>query len=512
MSRPAIILTSKFTLPNQDDFGRYANYMSRKKALEEKGYLTEVEKEEFEKISDGLNVLKFDPEVKQSYQRKGEEKVIKEAKELLNKNNIATTEDNEFDKYVGYMTRKGALADKQNLTQEETTELKRLDKATAKFESNQIERGKLLQGVFSSDTNEIHLNELDGIRKNLRDGEKNGSVLWQDVVSFDNEFLIKQGILDPSTDTLDESLLRQASRQMMDTFAEKENLNNPYWLASIHRNRDHIHIHFATVESSNSRKVELHEDEQQPRGKRALSTIDAMKMSFTNEMVDMTPLLDKITQGRNNVRGNIQGAYLKNINNPGFQMMMNDFSKTLPDDRRKWNYGSLQKEQKQKINKIVDTVLKDDPEYQALKKNIHKYSENRKELYGTTSRDSKDYEKNKLNDIQKRNANALLFSLKEMDKKARFYQNKVPINPRSNPDNYIQEMLKSLEQSKNPNRVRLTQKQYQREIQKKPILNRSRARKIEHLFDKARLTPEKQKALREYERMMEGTSTMFDEG
>ncbi|OOL74715.1 hypothetical protein B1P92_07250 [Enterococcus faecium] len=53
----------------------------------------------------------------------------------------------------------------------------------------------------------------------------------------------------PKTDTLDEEGLKAAGRKMMETLFEKEQLNETgYWMATIHRNTKHIHIHFAVVE------------------------------------------------------------------------------------------------------------------------------------------------------------------------------------------------------------------------------------------------------------------------
>lgn len=508
MGSPAIILTSKFTVPNKKDFGQYASYMARKNALEERGYLTHEEKIELEKITNGLGKLNFIIETNKVFHNSESSGVIIEARKLLERNNLATTKDYEFDKYINYMTRKGALAEKDKLTDIEKKELELLNAVTNEFEIDKVDRGKLLQGVFSSTSEEIYLNDLDSVRLNLRDGEKNGSILWQDVISFNNDFLIKHNILDPASDTLDENILRQASRNMMNKFIDKEKLNNPFWLASIHRNKEHIHIHFATVEAANSRKIEVHNGEEQPRGKRKQSTIDEMKASFTNTMLDMTPLLEKITLGRNQVRVNIQDAYKKHLERQDFKTLLNDFAKDLPDDRRKWNYGSLKKEQKQKLDIIVDSILKDDPDYQELKNNIHRYSENRNELYGKTDRESKNYERNKLVEIQKRNGNALLFALKNMDRKATFYRKKIPISPGSNPNTYIQEVLKILEDGQKSSYIHRSEKQdFKKQLKlRRPVLNRARVNKIVRIFDKQTISLEKRRALQEYERMTGGTS------
>ncbi|BAR79271.1 hypothetical protein BASH2_pXO20109 (plasmid) [Bacillus anthracis] len=87
--------------------------------------------------------------------------------------------------------------------------------------------------------------------------QNKGSVYYQDVISFDTDFLIEQKLYDPVTDILDENRIRNASHKMMEQLFKDEQIeeNNGFWFASIHRNTEHIHIHFGTVEKENRRKL-----------------------------------------------------------------------------------------------------------------------------------------------------------------------------------------------------------------------------------------------------------------
>lgn len=495
--RPAIILTSKFTTPNKQDFSQYVNYMARKKALEEKGYLTNEEQLEFEKINAGLNDLNIDFDHKNIRPVSSDTEITQEAKSLLNA-------DDGFQKYISYMTRKGALRDQEVLSKQDEQEISRLDKALKDldFSSNNL---NTLPGVFSADKSTVSVNDLKTVKEKMTGGQKHGSILWQDVVSFDNQFLIDKGVLSPETDTLDEELLKKASYKMMETFQKKEKLNNPYWFASIHRNREHIHIHFATIEAGNSRDIQ-ESGELQPRGMRKLSTIDSMKSAFTNEMLNMDDLLDRITKQRNQVRKNIQTAYLDKVNDHSFQIVLNDFVRTLPEDRRKWNYGSLSVNQKKKLNNLVDMTLVNDQEYVDLKESIKRYSENRIDMYGQTTRSQKDYEKNKLAEIQKRNGNAILSELKKTDRQAKFARSKLKLPEVADPDHYIEAALEVTERftySIQQKQINPLSKKKNQKKQTLPIrYTRAKARKIANMFSKKKTTSfAKQKALSAYEQL-----------
>ncbi|UTW41061.1 hypothetical protein KBW87_06225 [Lactobacillus intestinalis] len=70
------------------------------------------------------------------------------------------------------------------------------------------------------------------------------------IFSIDIQFLVRHRLLNPQTDTLNTKAIISTSHKMMETFTNLEKLNNPYWVAAIHRNTGNIH--FATVEEVNS--------------------------------------------------------------------------------------------------------------------------------------------------------------------------------------------------------------------------------------------------------------------
>lgn len=168
----------------------------------------------------------------------------------------------------------------------------------------------------------------------LSNGEKHGSVMWQDVISFDTQFLVRHRLLDPQTDTLNTKAMIVASHKMMETFANLEKLNNPYWVTAIHRNTGNIHIHFATVEEANSRKIKEIKGKQQPREKRKQSTIDKMKTSFTNELLDMSDLLKDINTKRNKLRKEVIKAFKELPQDNNLQSEITNLLLDLPTNKK----------------------------------------------------------------------------------------------------------------------------------------------------------------------------------
>ena len=81
--------------------------------------------------------------------------------------------------------------------------------------------------------------------------QKNNSVMWQTVFSFDNRWLQQNGLYNPLTRQVDARKLKEYTRAAMDKLTEKEALKgSAVWSAAIHYNTEHIHIHIAMVELS----------------------------------------------------------------------------------------------------------------------------------------------------------------------------------------------------------------------------------------------------------------------
>lgn len=103
--------------------------------------------------------------------------------------------------------------------------------------------------LFSDELDTIDQDDMAALKKAFNAAQKNGSPMWQSIISFDNAFLAQYGIYDPESQTLDENRIRHLTRICMRRMLQKEELyRSAVYTASIHYNTDNIHVHIATVE------------------------------------------------------------------------------------------------------------------------------------------------------------------------------------------------------------------------------------------------------------------------
>lgn len=221
---PGIILTSQYTIPKQQSFTTYIDYCTRKKALLKDGHtLTSTELQELNRLENAID--SFDMKIGGTYSSKDRKEVSKKEAEaqvlLTSPDSFNTTSD--FEKYVSYMGRKYALESKKKINKTEKEEMDLLNKHIEDLSPNRNENNRglekevkeILPGVFSKNKNVITQNDLTEIKELVGKAQNKGSVYYQDVISFDTDFLIKQKLYDPKTDTLDENRIRNASQKMI---------------------------------------------------------------------------------------------------------------------------------------------------------------------------------------------------------------------------------------------------------------------------------------------------------
>ncbi len=380
MSSPAVILTSKFS--HQTNYEGAIDYISRDQA-------------------------------KQLSTKEGE------AESLLSTDMFANTKVEDFGNFLNYLSRKTALEKKEQLT---LGEKKSYDEANEKinlfkqatFEPQTPSTDLMSTGLFSDTVDNLSLEEKKNMQHFFKQAEQNGAVLFQDVVSFDTSFLIQEGLYNPMTKVLDEKKLRQAGRSMMKKYFALENLDaTGQWLGQIHYNTNHFHIHFATTESVNTRRMKTIDykggKRRVPHATKKLSTIKAMKSTFTNSLIDRQAQLEHISDLRNSlVKGLREGSLSGDVTH-----LLNDLRAHLPVKKSKWAHASLSPLAKEKLTQAVTSCLKDYPAFQEFKQAIKEESQFRQSLY--TKADKQPYYENKLADMEKRLGNALLKRMKETE-------------------------------------------------------------------------------------------------
>ena len=112
--------------------------------------------------------------------------------------------------------------------------------------------------LFTGEKDELSDEDKKTLKSVFEFAEKNNSLMWQTVISFDNQWLEKYKIYNSKTKELDEDKLKEVTRGCMNSMLSKENLSDSsVWSAAIHYNTDNIHIHIATVEPTPTRETKV---------------------------------------------------------------------------------------------------------------------------------------------------------------------------------------------------------------------------------------------------------------
>lgn len=263
--------------------------------------------------------------------------------------------------------------------------------------------------LFTSEKDYLTEDERKELKRCFSIAQENGSFMWQDVFSFDNEWLEKQGMYDRRTGALDEKRIMEAVRNAMTEMIGREKFDSLIWSASMHFNTDNIHVHVASVELNPTRYV--FDD-----GFMHYKSLYKMKSKFANTIIDRSNEQKKINDiMRNNIiNGKKEISFHKDIE---MKKLVTEIIKKLPEDKRQWQYGynSLY-EVKPLLDELttyyIDNYKKDD--FKKLNEVLDKEEEYLKEVYGEGEKHFyKNYKKNKINELYYRMGNALLREIKE---------------------------------------------------------------------------------------------------
>ncbi|MET1123094.1 MobP2 family relaxase [Priestia megaterium] len=286
--------------------------------------------------------------------------------------------------------------------------------------------------LFTQQSNQLNDEEKKQLKKLFEKAQKNNSIMWQDVITFHNPWLQENGLYDADTHTVDEKKLMDITRQSMKEMLKRERLNeSAVWSAAIHYNTGNIHIHIATVEPQPTRE----------RGKRKPKTLDAMKSTVVNQILNRGEQHQKINELiRNDMVGKKKQDSSLKWKNRDIQPLFLQIYNHLPEDKRQWQYSyRTLKPMKPFIDVLSQKYIEKyhRHEYQQLLGKLDKEVEELKKAYGEGKGDEKrykNYKQTKIDDLYKRMGNAFLKEMKDYDKQQQ----------------QIKRMVESRKQSKRP--------------------------------------------------------------
>ena len=207
------------------------------------------------------------------------------------------------------------------------------------------------------------------LKSKLEQAYQNGSLLWQGVISFDNDFLAKEGLYDLETGKVDQQAIKSVIREALPRLIEKEGLSDSsFWWANIHLNTDNIHVHFglSEVESAREKIFYRPRGRMEYRGNFSQKTIERFKSDVFHG------LLNEQTRGmivrREQILANIRSELINSVFRD--QMVRSSAEKNfleqaynhLPMDK-KWRYGSNARDfavSKFFLDRYLDSYLEND--------------------------------------------------------------------------------------------------------------------------------------------------------
>jgi len=299
-------------------------------------------------------------------------------------------------------------------------------------------------GLFGDETNHFTVEEKERMKEAINKGQENGSVLWGNVYSFDNEFLKKHNLYDEKTGYLNEIKIKEAVRSSIRTMLKDEKIDSSaVWCGEIHYDTDNIHVHTSIVEMKNTRPIVMAEKmkklgskyyeatgefELQPKAKLKKKTLDNMKSVFANKLIDRSKDMKAISDLRTTLHHSIKLDDSKTSQ----IKLLNTIRKNLPKEKNKWQYNN---EAMKNLRPLIDNytmnfIKKNNKEdYQLYTRLLKDEEDFYKDLYGKGKDNRyKDVSKNKLDDLKGRMGNALLKELKKETQSISYKNNDDNVN------------------------------------------------------------------------------------
>lgn len=230
-------------------------------------------------------------------------------------------------------------------------------------------KSKVKDGITAAfDKTEDHLttDNVELYKDQLKIAYNNQSLLWQVVISFDNEFLASQGLFDKESEKVDQKTIKSVIRDNMPKLLKAEGIENTaFWWGNIHLNTDNIHVHLGISEVQSARDFIYNKSSHQEERKGTFSqkSIKSFKSNVYNG------LLDDLTKAKilrkEQVIANLKTDLISHIKfenqatKNASQFYLEEAYTHLPTDTR-WRFGSNAKNfavSKFYLNKFIDHYL-----------------------------------------------------------------------------------------------------------------------------------------------------------
>lgn len=330
---------------------------------------------------------------------------------------FVVAENSKFQKYIDYLDRETAIRNKHY------GEFNAFEKSI-EFEGYQDYMGnpEKSSGLFTEDLDFPDDNQKKQLKNAFETAQKNESIMWQSVLSFDNIWLEKNGLYNSETKELEEREIRRITREAVRKMVQYENISSTCkWCASIHFNTDNIHIHIAITEPIPTREKIYYNGRWQYRGKFKPSSLEYAKSTVVNNILNQNQDILKINEIiRNNILENKKENDI--YTDKSLEEKLKKLHEVLPDNPKLWFYN---KKEIAPFKPIIDDISKEylkkyhNEDLKELQVILDKTEKIYKEAYGSGEKRNNNYTNNKMKDLYTRLGNAILTDMRNRDKEVK---------------------------------------------------------------------------------------------
>lgn len=324
---------------------------------------------------------------------------------LVMKWKFVMSNNQKFQKYINYIDRDEATR---------TKEFHQYNILESDGYNHYMEDPEKSSGLFTANKDHLSQKERQAVKNLFRKAQSNDSLMWQDVVSFDTNWLTEVGLYDPKTDTLNESKIMNAIRVAMNEQLNAEKLkNSAVWTAAIHYNElHHIHVHIAIVEPEPTREYGTFTRKdgstyQARKGYRSKKNVDRFRSQVMSQLLDRDQPLAQISSMIRTQLGKHKGN-MRQLPDSELTYLYDKIYQSLPPDRSKWKYNmNAMNSVRPTIDRFITTYLNtyEKNEFNELQNLLDENSAFYMNLYGEGTKEFQ-----RANDF-KTNKNAELYSL-----------------------------------------------------------------------------------------------------
>ncbi len=268
-------------------------------------------------------------------------------------------------------------------------------------------------GLFDSKKDFLSEADKDRYRSLEKNSKEEGCPKYFGVISFDNNFLIENGLMN-SFGAIDSKKLKEVGRAAVNTMIDKSDKlknNNVFWNAAIHTNTDNVHIHYSICEYH---RLENRLTTRRDKDALEVEAFDALKSKVVSKVYGNEQVVQLTRQLRQQMLPEFRNSFKNSIK------QLCKLRRVLPK-KVPLQYNGVQTEPYRiYIDSVTDAIVRDNPtlrlQYEQYCAAIDKSMETFRKIYGEGKRHLyTDFRKNRIADFYSRTGNILLKELSEFE-------------------------------------------------------------------------------------------------